>query len=233
MARVLAHSCKVNSPETPLVIHEVREPDDDIVQIGRKHERQEWFIANTRKTRHLTQLVRDARDGELLCLLDVDTMVIRDLTPILEPPTFDLGLTGGRENRYMLNTGVVFVRVSEATRALCAAWELRAIEMLADKTLHDKWRPKWGGINQSSLASLIAKPGALRVQWFKTREWNAISADHGEAIRYQDERRSRIVHLLGQVRRHLDVTRFPRYNKLKRIVELWQAYEGALRCQAP
>lgn len=228
MGRVLAHSMRENSLGTPLVIHEISETDADICEIGQKHERQPWFIANTRKTRHLTRLVRDAAEGELLLLLDIDTMVIGDVGVIEQGESFDLALTTGRENRYKLNTGVVFIRATCETKQLCAAWELRAMEMLADKALHDKWRPKWGGINQSSLASLIEQPGwlhGIRLRWLQTREWNAISADHRHAIRRGDERRAKIVHLLGALRRVADVNKWPRYNQLRYVGELWQRYE--------
>jgi hypothetical protein len=78
------------------------------------------------------------------------------------------------------------------------------MEMLRDPKLFAKWHGKYGGINQSSLGSLIEEPGFdLDILELTTTEWNALNCDHHHALEV-----SRAVHLMGNLqaacRRPLD-----------------------------
>jgi hypothetical protein len=152
MVDVLRLSVAENSPATGLTVRCPENADREVFSVAR-HKCNRVWIENCRKAKHHAQIIRESEPGELLCMIDADTMVLRPLDS-LEQSGFDIAYTTRPAgSQWRLNSGVYFVRVSEATRAFCDQWEQVCLTMLADEQLHHEWRVQhaYGGIHQAGV----------------------------------------------------------------------------------
>lgn len=194
MARVLEYSARLHSPETPLTVRRITSADDDIVAAGEG--RKSRYLDNTRKTRHHCAAVQAAENGELLCLIDADTMVLGDLTPV-ESYDFDLAYTLRPDHaQYAFNSGVVFIRISEKIKEFYRRWEAVVFQMLADKSFHDQYQPRYGGVNQSGLAHLLEQSDEIKTKTLPCRVWNC---EQDSWPLFGSD--TKVVHILGVLRR--------------------------------
>jgi hypothetical protein len=214
-AQVLIKSQQERSPNTPIEIVSVPLSHPDTATNN--------LVANVCKTKAMKQVVHAAPAGAILGFIDADAMVLRDISDAEDLlDDCDIVLTSrGRGNVYDFNSGVLFMKVSWRVKNLLTAWEHQAELMLEDVMLFSKYHKKYGGINQSALGSLIETDqlGGVIIKRVPNREWNALNADHGYAIE-----QSRIVHVLGPLRRsirHEDKT--PR-ESLKGLIDLWKGW---------
>ncbi len=230
MARVLALSATEHSPATPLSIVEVTEPPTDINAVASRHCKTQWR-ENARKSKHHNRIVQEEGAGgwglgagEVIGFLDIDMLVMGDLSPI-ERYEFDVAYTvRPAGSRWKLNTGVYFVRCLEAGRRFMAAWNETVYRMLADPVLHQQWRVKlcYGGIHQAALGYLVesreSRVEGVRLLELPCAEWNAVSGVwNAEA--------PRVVHLMGQLRCACFGRCACRDPKARRWVEAWQRYD--------
>ena len=81
LAAVLEISAATNSPDTPLTIHEITNEDKDVISRARSS-CPKTFVDNARKTKHHNEIIHQSADGELLGMIDADTMVLSDLSEI-------------------------------------------------------------------------------------------------------------------------------------------------------
>lgn len=127
--------------------------------------------ANTQKLEVWVQTVHEAPDGARLLLLDADTALVRPLDPIWDRP-FDLAFAV-KERPFPCNLGVMFVRVSPATRDLFAAWWAENLALLSGSSV-TAWRKRYGGINQAAFCQLREAGGlaGLQVEELSCLEWN-------------------------------------------------------------
>lgn len=223
-ARVLQRSALKRSPNTPLVIH-TSSIDADLDVFSMCNGRSDTYINNTRKTKHLTRLIETASDGEVLCLIDCDMLILDDVSAIsMYGDAWDIAITSGTANKYALNTGVVFVRISELTRDLARAWFRTALRMLADPKEHARFKDRCGGINQSSLMSVLTSEQffSTRILWLETKLWNALIADHVHALEI-----SRIVHIIGKLRWCILQAECKVPAEYRQLVNLWKGYDYA------
>lgn len=96
-------------------------------------------------------------DGADVCLLDVDTLVRRDLSPFFQSADFDIIYTY-REGGFALNTGVMLMRASEASRAFFRRWRQATDKILRDPDLFRQANdPKlpYGGGDQMALYQIL------------------------------------------------------------------------------
>lgn len=129
---------------------------------------------NAQKLDEWARVVETAADGECLALVDADTIILRPLDPVWGL-AFDIALTArARGARLPINSGVVFVRVSEATRAFFRHWRDETRRMLATPAHHAPWHRKYGGITQAALGFIreTRNTDGLLVRELSCQEWN-------------------------------------------------------------
>jgi hypothetical protein len=138
------------------------------------------FAANHAKLKVWRDYVREHDDD--VVLMDCDTMVLRDLTHVFKDYKFDVAVTTRDSNtRLTINGGVVFVRNTKAAERIMDLWYERDTELRADRKLHERFRSKYGGMNQSSYGYMISKnvPGTIielpcskynQVEWWVSRK---------------------------------------------------------------
>lgn len=229
LARVLARSVEVNSPGTPLELHYIELADPELEGVGRNIKA--TIIDNARKTKHHCQIVQDTPDGELICLLDCDTMVLGDLSE-MDRDGFDFAYTMRPEgSRYPINSGVVFVRVSHITKAFYRDWYANVQVLLNDPGQLAHWKPRYGGINQCGLAATLREyRDILTTAELPCPIWNC----ENESWKHFGEF-TKVVHLVPPLRQAVLKKGGPR-RPLKPqektpchlIRERWQAYEKEL-----
>lgn len=97
-------------------------------------------------------------DGETVCLLDVDTLVIKDLRLFFQDPECDVLFTF-KTGGFVLNTGVLLCRINAATRAFFERWRMETIAILRDPERYRKANdPKlpYGAADQMALHEMLA-----------------------------------------------------------------------------
>jgi hypothetical protein len=196
---VLEYTARKNCPNWQVNVRKVGPP---VLPEGVKVSRSDIgapFIYNVYKFRFWLRSVVEAAEGELLCLIDADTMVLRPLDPIAAMD-FDVAITSKRGlTRLPLNGGVVFVRANERSRRFMRAWWDWNVKLIGDWRLHSIWRQKYAGMNQAALGALLESGGTqmAKVLEIPCAEWNCESSSWDRV----DLRQARVVHVKGQMRR--------------------------------
>jgi len=223
MANVLRLSATENSPTTPLSITEITEPDDELKAIGPGKLNAQW-LDNARKAKHHNEIIQAAEDGEVLGMLDTDTMVLGDLSEI-ESMDFDLAYTirPPGSSKWKLNTGVYFVRVNGNVRRFVGRWYQAVLDMLADPILHHHWKKTrgYGGIHQAALGFLLESSYYMPVKLLQLpcETWNCCSK------LWDKTDNPKIVHIMGQMREWCLGGRPAPTEAERRLVERWKAYD--------
>ena len=232
MARVLAASAKQNCPSSQLTIHTISGTDSEITAVRRSN----LYLNNARKTKHHRKIVHDARDGELVCLIDTDTMVLRDLAAIETygaSADFDLAYTQPAAGaKYRINSGVLFVRISDSVRDFFDRWFLTVQQMLLDEPFHNRWRDFYGGINQAALGYLLESGvagttcGAAGGTGIKTLtlacdEWTCEPSSYD---RFGEH--TRVVHVMGNLRDCCLRRSQPDSRAIGRLRDIWKSYQS-------
>lgn len=220
MAAVLARSAG-NTPHL-MTIHRITDTDDDLRPMARDSCKQTW-VNNARKAKHHCQIINSAEDGELLGMIDADTMILGDLSEI-ESMEFDIAYTvRPPKSKWKLNTGVYFVRVSERMKKFCREWYAMVCEMLSNEKLHLEWKNerKYGGIHQAAFGWMIENSGVdFSALALPCEIWNCVNGCYATA------ENPKIVHLMEGTMRHwcLDGAKAENANA-QRLADKWRAYE--------
>lgn len=198
-ARVLEHSARKHSPNWTVNVRRIGQPTPrKAARIGSAAS----FEYNTHKLEHWKAQVDGAADGELLLLIDADTMVLRPLDAIADV-AFDVAITEKHGlTRLPYNGGVVFVRVNPRSRAWMDAWWKWNLRLLGSAPLHNRYAKIYAGMNQAALGALLENGGrelATLVE-LPCTEWNLESATWE---RFDAKNPPRIVHVKGGMRRGL------------------------------
>ena len=219
MAQVLERSCKENSPNTPITIRRIESADEELFHMGKKKVR--TYIDNARKTKHHRNIVLEAKDGELIGLLDCDMMVLKDLSPV-EHYNFDFAFTPRPQGSHrLINSGAVFVRVSDKTRDWYIRWYENVEKLFRDDKLFVKWSKLFGGVNQSSLGMLLTEPHDLQLEELTCLEWNLIY-DHWKKF---NPMVTRIVHIQGVLKEACVGKGRATQPEVRRLVPIWRSFE--------
>jgi hypothetical protein len=217
MVKVLVASMRVNSPETPIEVFYRSNSDSDLRKVGVGQ--YAGYTANARKTRHYCELVQMLPDGEQICLLDCDTFVLKSLKP-LEEIDADLAYTtrdGSAD--FLINTGLVLLRATPCVKEFFRRWHDTAMLMLAYPSIHAQYKPRYGGINQSSLMRTIEThphPN-VTITTLHCAEWNA--------YRESWSTHARVVHLVGDLRKKCLHRLGPSMGVVADLANLWKQYE--------
>jgi len=184
-------------------------------------------LANTVKLRHWVDAVRAAGDGQLLALVDSDTVILRPLDDVWALD-FDLAYTVRRSAIYPFNAGVVFLRVTARTRGFVEAWLAMNELMLVDRVYHQAWRSRFGGINQAALGAVFETPigESLRLLQLPCLEWNCEDTSWSDF----DAAVTRIVHVKTSLRRMVFCVE-PTWHH-RELVRIWRNLEAEALARA-
>lgn len=162
-------------------------------------------------------------------LMDADTLVLRDLTHVFEKNRFDVAVTTrDRTTRLTINGGVVFVRNTPEALGIINLWHLSDIELHNDKKLHERFRAKYGGMNQSSYGYMITKkmPGKIielpcsvynQVEWWRNRKVKPC------VVHYKSQLRHAVLS-----KRHTNAVSY----NMRDAVGVWRKYEEEMRADS-
>jgi hypothetical protein len=216
LARVLEYTAGVHCPNWTIRIERLAAPPAYTSHLGvHSH------VTNSQKLEWWRGVVAAAEDGDRVLLIDADMMITRPLEAAWAMP-FDLAYTYREEGRLPLNGGVVFVRVSPATRRFVDRWFEINQRFLGNANDHRAWRTKYAGINQASFGYMLEREPdpALTIARLTCHEWNA----ENTAWAKFDPNLTRIVHLKSGLRRAL--FGMPARPEFKRLVALWHVLEA-------
>jgi len=187
-------------------------------------------VTNSQKLEWWRGVVAAAEDGDRVLLIDADMMITRPLADVWDRP-FDLAYTIREEGRLPLNGGVVFVRVSPASRRFVDRWFAVNQRFLANANEHRHWRTKYAGINQAAFGYMLERETdpaivGLELARLTCHEWNA----ENTAWAKFDPKITRIVHLKSGLRRAL--FGMPARREHVRLIALWHSLEAEANAAA-
>lgn len=222
LARVLEYTAGVHCPDWRIRVERLKAPAAFTSALGvHSH------VTNSQKLEWWRQVVIDAEDGDRVLLIDADMMITRPLADVWDRP-FDLAYTIRTEGRLPLNGGVVFLRVSPATRRFVDRWFAVNQRFLANANDHRAWRLKYAGINQAAFGFMLERerdPG-LVLERLTCHEWNA----ENTAWAKFDPAHTRIVHLKSGLRRAIfGMEAKPEH---KRLIGIWRLLEAEANAAA-
>lgn len=176
---------------------------------------------NSAKLDRWRDTIAAAKDGDRVLLIDADTMITGPIDSVWDRP-FDLAITVSAD-RLPFNAGVVFVRVSERTRAFLEQWAAVNRSFLGDAAALRPWRVRYAGINQAALGFMLERAGhGCQVARIDGAIWNCEDSNW----RRFDPASTRIVHLKSDLRRAIFRGLAAR-RELAPIVAAWRALEAA------
>lgn len=217
LARVLRFTAAAHCPEWAIEVQQI-EPEPCRAADGTAA-----YEHNTQKLDAWAAAVGAAADGERILLIDADTMIARPLDDVWAD-SFDLAYTvRPLRTRLPLNAGVIFLRVSDRTRAFLARWRDENRRMLRDRLHHQAWRTRYGGINQAALGAVLESEAVRGVSLLQLPcvEWNCEDSTWADF----DPNRTRIVHLKSSLR--MAVFHGHSSAGLKPIITAWRRQEQA------
>lgn len=215
MARVLRYTAKKHCPDWDVNIRRV-----DVKLFSTSHYAKHTHLVNTQKMYEWDQVIRRAPDGAQILLIDTDTFITRPLTGIWNHE-FDLAYTTKPGERFPLNSGVVFVRVTPELRRFFAAWWETNLNLLRHAKEHHRWRKRYGGINQAAFGAMLdGGLGDLRAIELPCREWNC------EETSWRGfDKTTRIVHVKSGLRRAIFSGETPRKIGIAPLATRWKKLE--------
>jgi hypothetical protein len=152
-------------------------------------------------------------------------LVLHDLS-IAFNDEFDIGLSYRGLEKLMWNGGVVFVKNTDPARAFMRAWKEADDYLFANPSVHQKWRTKFGGMNQASLGYLLShdKSGA-KIKKFPCQIWNSV-------LEYWDkvDDKTMVLHVKSGLRKEVIQNKCTRW---KKACELWYSYARCCGVQTP
>lgn len=218
MVRVLRFTAETYCPNWVIHVHQIQpEPMRSALGI-------QSHVHNTQKMEHWYRVVTGAPDGARLLLLDADMMILRPLDDVWDRD-FDLAYTVKPQERFPFNSGVVFLRVSDRTRAFVAEWRRENRRMLGDSRHHQVWRKQYGGINQAALGYMLSlgERAGVKLLKLQCREWNCEDSSWAAF----DRGVTRIVHIKSGLRRAIFFgSPLPRAG-VAELVKAWRQLERA------
>lgn len=212
--KVLEYSAKLNTPNTEL----------EIIQKPQRERLSSHDSNNFTKTIYHNEIIQDSQNGEVVGLLDCDTFILKDLSD-LESMDFDIVFTHkeGKTHRAPINSGVVFVRVSEKTKQFYRDWLEVASRLFRCPTELIRLKQVYMGINQSALSILLKEKADLNFLMLPTRIWNYCPINYHEPIT-----ETRIVHIVANMRKAIFEGREPTSPNVRELRELWLKMESKL-----
>lgn len=217
LARVLEHTARRHCPgwDIEVVAHDMR--------VEKPRCGTEAFGYNTAKLDDWCARVERAELGQRVLLLDTDTVILRPLDDVWQLP-FDVAYTiRPPECRLPLNGGVVFLRVSEASRGFMRRWRDENRRMLNDRAYLYRWRRAYGGLNQAALGKVLEESGPeIEVRSLPCEEWNC---EDSTWAKFSEA--TRILHCKSNLRLSL-FNLGPTDREVQHLVLLWRRIERGM-----
>jgi hypothetical protein len=190
MARVLDYTARRLCPGWAV---NVRQAEPELPQ---GPQRDTLLHVNAQKMDLWCRTIVEAPLGDRICLMDSDTFLVNGLDGVWDQ-NFDIALTV-RDFIIPINTGVVFVRVTPETKAFFQRWLDVNAAMYVDVPFHMQWKPKYGGMTQSSLGYILESGDhGLNVLTLPCLEWNCEDSCWGAF----DPAVTRVLHVKSVLRR--------------------------------
>lgn len=163
MAHALRVSIREHTPGANMLIEQIESPR--ILNT---------YHSNTVKLAQWVRITDGAPEGAKLVLIDGDCLARESLAPAFDSD-FDIAVTAKEAKRLRVNAGVVFLRISDRTRAFMRQWLAVNNAMLADRALHQPNEIKYGGINQAALGLIRERPlpDGMTLIELPAARWNA------------------------------------------------------------
>lgn len=225
----LERSVEVNCPEAEFDLWLSPRPEEKSGLL--KH-----YTDNHAKLLIWQQAVNCAEDGERLVLMDADTLVLGDLNDAFDVD-FDIGWTW-RPGRLPVNSGVVYVRVNERSRAFMDAWADRDKQLMQHRELAKHGASKYGGANQASFMWLITHGKGQDIancHALMCRQWNSVDQTWCDF-----DENTRVLHIKGRLRdaclgveqsaffkalKVLSVNGMESQITIDKLAEIWRQYD--------
>jgi len=223
LARALVRSAAACSPDTPLEL--VTVPPAPLAH-GPDRMRQ-GLLDNWQKMVAWDDAIQAADDGELVGLIDCDTLVVGDLSSIAHAE-FDVAVTVRPPwARFPYNSGVVFARVSAAVRSFFTRWREVQRLFLDHPRLHAPLRRAFGGLNQAALGEMVIHDSiyeslGVRLLELPCHIWNC--EDDSWAVW---NAATKIVHVKSRLRRACLAGDGADAPDLAPLVRLWRRYDAS------
>jgi hypothetical protein len=119
---------------------------------------------------------------------------------------------------------VVFLRVTPAARLFADAWQAENLRLLEHPVEHQRWRSRFGGVNQAALGAMltggIVERTGLQVLKIPCLEWNC---EDSSWARF-DPKATRIVHVKAVLRRAVFGVGVLSV-KIRVLIGIWRALE--------
>lgn len=149
-----------------------------VISLGTMEGSRSHKLDNMWKARMLNYAVQNATNGEQLLLVDCDAIMTADPSHVFDQP-FDIAITM-RSRTGKINSGVVFVRVSERVKQFYEKWLEIQETMFVDAYFMGDWYKQYRGINQAAFMwcreSGIADD--LDILELPCRVYNSCTDDH-------------------------------------------------------
>lgn len=175
------------------------------------------YDTNVQKLEYWERFVHRCADGDQVVLIDSDCFVARPLDSVWLLVA-EVGIAFKGTPRLPFNAGVVFLRVSEATRRFMAEWYAINVRMMGDRAFHLRYERTYSGINQAALGYMLERDGGpgVDVARLNAGEWNACNPT------FWTRTDARIYHVKSQLRQQAQggLTSGPYAHALK----LWHSY---------
>lgn len=215
MASVLEYTAAKHCPDWDVNIRRV-----DVKRFTKSAYAKHTHLVNTQKMYEWDQVVRRAPDGAEILLIDADTFITQSLDGVWQKE-FDLAYTTKPGERFPLNSGVVFVRVTPELRRFFRAWWKKNLNLLRRPREHHRWRKRYGGINQASFGAMLNKgTGKLNIIELSCREWNCEETNWRKF-----DQKTRIVHVKSGLRRAIFGAEEPKKLGIPELASLWRRLE--------
>lgn len=220
-SKVLKYSINKFNPDIDFEIIHVKDKDLDrnITSMMGKG-RNSHDTNNALKTKYQMELVQSMENGELLCLLDSDMMCTGEIRSI-DQLDFDLALTDkeGLQIKGPINSGVIFVRISDKTKEWFRRWWLEAEYLLNNVKELRAEKAKFAGINQSALDRLMRQEHDLNIKLIPCRIWNSTVVTWPL---FNEE--TKLVHILASLRNNI-FYRARSDGKVNKLAGIFRRYE--------
>lgn len=168
---VLKTSVKKNCPSASL----------DVIRINPPDECYTWNKPGWHNNHIKLQAYADYNITEPTFFVDADTMVLRDLEPIVaEADGFDAVISKRVRGAIApYNLGVILVMPTNNARVMMKSWIAIDRQMLNHIDLHQAWRSKYRGQNQASFGLIYESLDFLSIKKMPTKILNACEQDWG------------------------------------------------------
>lgn len=184
----LIYSIEKHEPRAKWISTRIPEPQ--------LHGRLRGFVANTIKLNYWNKELQQSSDGDHIVFLDADTLLVNPINDVFNN-NFDVAYTLRTRSKWILNAGVLFVKVNERSRAFFRRFTEINNMMFKDQSFHDLYKVKYAGMNQAAFGYMLEKePYHATLLPLPCGIWNACGEDW---LSINDK--TRIIHINGQARK--------------------------------